>query len=112
MRLTIAAAATGTTRLMRGAFMKRILVSVGLVAALAAAWPSAAQHPPPGRRGADRPQQPLPMRPPPPPQREVPGREAQDPRRATMTPDERRQLRRDITDHGRDVYRDRPPPQR
>jgi hypothetical protein len=96
--------------------MKRILVTAGLAAALAAAWPSAAQQgPPPGRRAADRPQ---PMRPQPPPpqqqqqQREFPGREAQDPRRAGMTPDERRQLRRDITDHGHDVYRDRQPPQR
>ena len=97
--------------------MKRILVTAGLAAALAAAWPSAAQQgPPPGRRAADRPQQPMPMRPLPPPQREFPqqfpGREAQDPRRAGMTPDERQQLRRDITDHGRDVYRDRQPPKR
>ena len=97
--------------------MKRILVTAGLAAALAAAWPSAGQQgPPPGRRAADRPQQPMPMRPLPPPQREFPqqfpGREANDPRRAGMTPDERRQLRRDITDHGRDVYRDRQPPQR
>jgi hypothetical protein len=28
-------------------------------------------------------------------------------RRQTMSPDERRQLRRDIGDHGREVYRDR-----
>jgi len=98
--------------------MKRILVTAGLAAALAAAWPSAAQQgAPPGRRAPDRPQQqPMPMRPLPPQQREFPqqfpGREANDPRRAGMTPDERRQLRRDITDHGRDVYRDRQPPQR
>ena len=77
-------------------------------------WPSAAQQgPPPGRRAPDRPQQPMPMRPvPPPPPQQFPGREAQDPRRAGMTPDERQQLRRDITDHGRDVYRDRQPPKR
>jgi len=95
--------------------MKRILVTAGLAGALAAAWPSAAQQgPPPGRRAAERPQQPMPMRPaPPPPQpQQFPGREAQDPRRAGMTPDERQQLRRDITDHGRDVYRDRQPPKR
>ena len=39
-------------------------------------------------------------------------RDAQDPRRGQLSPDERRQLRRDIGDHGRDVYRDRQPPQR
>jgi hypothetical protein len=49
----------------------------------------------------------------PPPQRDqMPPRDAQDPRRGQLTPDERRQLRRDIGDHGRDVYRDRRPPPR
>jgi hypothetical protein len=35
-------------------------------------------------------------------------RDKEPPRRATMTPDERRDLRRDIRDHGREVYRDPP----
>jgi hypothetical protein len=57
--------------------------------------------------------QPAPMRPMPPPQRDqMPPRDAQDPLRGQLTPDERRQLRRDIGDHGRDVYRDRRPPPR
>jgi hypothetical protein len=47
------------------------------------------------------------------PQRDFRGdRDAQDPRRGQLSPEERRQLRRDIGDHGRDVYRDRRPPQR
>jgi hypothetical protein len=58
-----------------------------------------------------------PMRPVPPPQREPmrdfrDNRDAQDPRRGQLSPEERRQLRRDIGDHGRDVYRDRRPPPR
>jgi hypothetical protein len=95
------------------AVMKRILIMLGVAAALAAAWPSHAQQgPPPGRRTMDRQQPMQPMR----PQRELPARpadyrERDEPRRHSMTPDERRQLRRDITDHGREVYRDRRPPQ-
>ncbi len=68
-----------------------------------------------GRRGMDRPMRQAP----PPPQREqMPPRDsrndrgAQDPHRGQLSPEERRQLRRDISDHGRDVYRDRQPPPR
>jgi hypothetical protein len=92
--------------------MKRLLIMASIVTLLTAAWPGHAQQPPPGggRRGMD---QPAPMRPMPPPQRDqMPPRDAQDPRRGQLTPDERRQLRRDIGDHGRDVYRDRRPPPR
>jgi hypothetical protein len=96
--------------------MHRIGIMIGLAAALAAAWPSHAQQgPPPGRRAMER-QQPMPPMRPMPPQRESPARPADfrdrdmEPRRQSMTPDERRQLRRDITDHGREVYRDRRPP--
>jgi len=31
-------------------------------------------------------------------------------REGRMTPEQRRQLRRDVTDHGRDIYGGRPPP--
>jgi hypothetical protein len=63
----------------------------------------------------DQPMRPMPQTPPPqrdqmPPARDF--RDAQDPRRGHMSPEERRQLRRDIGDHGRDVYRDRRPPPR
>lgn len=35
-------------------------------------------------------------------------REDDEGRRGRLTPEERQQLRRDIREHGRDVYRDRP----
>ncbi|MGE5792238.1 MAG: hypothetical protein ACM36B_06085 [Bacteroidota bacterium] len=96
--------------------MKRLLIMASMATLLATAWPGHAQQPPPGggRRGMEPP-----MRPMPPPQREqMPprdfrgDRDGQDPRRGHLSPEERRQLRRDIGDHGRDVYRDRRPPQR
>jgi hypothetical protein len=31
-------------------------------------------------------------------------------REVRMTPEQRRQLRRDVADHGRDIYGGRPPP--
>ncbi len=63
------------------------------------------------RREADRPAPRREM-----PQREMPRREmrpAPDTNRGRMSPDERRQLRRDIQDAGRDIYqRDRQAPRR
>ena len=86
--------------------MKRMMVIAGLAAALVAAWPAFAQTGPQGRRAMDRPPPAQPMQP------SRPGdlreRDKETPRRATMTPDERRDLRRDIRDHGREVYRDPP----
>jgi len=84
--------------------MRRVLVVVFMAALLAAAA-SYAQQPPPRR--ADRSQQ---MRPAPPGQREAPNRDSRE--RDTgpakqMSPEDRRQLRRDISDYGRDIYRDR-----
>ena len=94
--------------------MKRLVIMAGIAALLAGAWPSHAQPQDPGggRRSMDQP-----MRPMPPPQREPMRdsrgeRDAQDPRRGQLSPEERRQLRRDIGDHGRDVYRGRRQPQR
>jgi hypothetical protein len=77
-----------------------------ILAALAAAWPAAAQPgPPPDRRGQH-------MGPPPgrpmPPAREASfggrGPVNPSPPHERMTPDERRQLRQDIDQHGREVY--------
>jgi hypothetical protein len=92
--------------------MKRLLVLIGMLSALVAAYPVAAQHEDgrgdryerrdDSRRGNDR-------------DRNARGderrgrdREADRPtRRESMSPDELRQLRRDIEDYGRDIYRDR-----
>jgi hypothetical protein len=90
--------------------MKRILITVGLAAALVAALPAAAQPGPYGPRRGE-PGGPGPMH------REYRGDPAQrefrnpnDPYRGggRMSPDERRQLRRDIDNAGRDLYRERP----
>jgi hypothetical protein len=83
--------------------MKRWVIMAGIAVMLTTAWPGYAQHPY-GRRG-DRPQgQPMP----PPPQRGYERRDEGPPgRRQPLSPEERRQLRRDIEDTGRDIYRDR-----
>ena len=95
--------------------MKEFLtVMAGVAFFLAFALPVQAQpSQPPGPRFA-RPG-PAPARPAPPQQ--IPAHNAgphnaipqRDPR---MSPDERRQLRRDVHDHGRDIYRDRRGPKR
>ena len=93
--------------------MKRLLIMAGIATLLAVAWPGHAQQQPPGggRRGMEQPARPMPPQQPQPrdPRHD---RDAQDARRGQLSPDERRQLRRDIGDHGRDVYRDQRPPQR
>ncbi|HMG61250.1 MAG TPA: hypothetical protein VK583_16085 [Burkholderiales bacterium] len=82
----------------------RFLIALGAVALiLLTSLPAAAQQGQGGRgigRGA-------PGRPTPPQQ--VPARDAnRDANRdARMTPEQRRQLRRDVHDHGRDIYRER-----
>jgi hypothetical protein len=88
--------------------MKRWVIMAALAAMLATAWPSYAQPGPPGRR-ADRPYPgPYQGQPMPPPQRSYERREEGPPgRRQPLSPEERRQLRRDIEDTGRDIYRDR-----
>jgi len=82
--------------------VRTILAVAGVLAVLSAAWPVAAQQVPPDRR-AERagPPQGKPM-----PQPRHAG-SLEGMRSDEMSPDERRQLRRDIYDHGRDVYRDR-----
>jgi hypothetical protein len=79
----------------------RFLIALGGVALiLFSSLPAAAQQGQGGRgigRGA-------PGRPTPPQQ--VPARDTTN-RDARMTPEQRRQLRRDVHDHGRDIYRER-----
>jgi hypothetical protein len=86
------------------------LIGFGCIAAvLLASFPALAQHGQGGRsigRGA-------PGRPTPPqqvPARDTTNRDAN--RDARMTPAQRQQLRRDVHDHGRDIYRDRSGPAR
>ena len=79
----------------------RFLIALGAVALiLLASLPAAAQQDQ-GNRGLGRG---APGRPTPPQQ--VPARDTTN-RDARMTPEQRRQLRRDVHDHGRDIYRER-----
>jgi hypothetical protein len=85
----------------------RFLIALGGVALiLLASLPAAAQQGQgQGARGIGRG---APGRPTPPqqvPARDTTNRDAH--RDARMTPEQRRQLRRDVHDHGRDIYRDR-----
>jgi len=85
--------------------VKHLVVFCSIAIALLASFPAAAQGGPGGRRfgHAGPPRQPPPQR--------VPVRDATaDQRNANpmrLTPEQRQQLRRDIHDHGRDIYRDR-----
>ena len=91
--------------------MKSLIVLGSIALMLLASFPAMAQHGQGGRgvgRGA-------PGRPAPPQQ--VPARDATLQNRganrdARMTPEQRQQLRRDVHDHGRDIYRDRSGPGR
>jgi len=95
--------------------MTRLVALVGaFLAVLAASLPAAAQ--PLRREPPPRVQRAQPDRPP--PLRELQRRGPVEPRPEDaalaprpprpLTPEERQQLRRDIREHGRDVYRDRP----
>ena len=86
--------------------VKSLMVFGSIVLVMLASFPAMAQHGQ-GARGIGRG---APGRPTPPQQ--VPARDAtwqnRDANRdARMTPEQRRQLRRDVHDHGRDIYRDR-----
>ena len=91
---------------MKRAFSLALLLLVALTSA-----PSFAQQRPGGERpGGGRPQPGGPTRQaqpnPPPPRPDWNNRQAPQPGR--MSEEDRRQLRRDISDHGRDIYRERP----
>jgi len=80
----------------------RFLSALGAaVLILLGSLPAAAQQDQQGGRGIGRG---APGRPTPPQQ--VPARDTTN-RDARMTPEQRRQLRRDVHDHGRDIYRER-----
>ena len=86
--------------------MKRVIALGGVVALLLASFPAFAQHNTGGRRfGQGGPMRQLP------PQRAPMRDPAADNRGGNrgmqLTPEQRQQLRRDIHDHGRDIYRDR-----
>ncbi len=88
--------------------MKVLIAWVGVALILLASLPAAAQQGQGGRgigRGA-------PGRPTPPQQVPARGGNREANRDARMTPEQRRQLRRDVHDHGRDIYRDRTGPGR
>lgn len=86
--------------------MKRIATLAGILVALAASLPAQAQAGD-GQRRFERFQQQREMR-----REEFQHhqleREGQQGRYGRLTPEERQQLRRDIREHGREVYRDRP----
>ncbi len=89
--------------------MKSLLISLGSIALfLLTSFSAMAQQ----GGGGGRPGRAGPARPMPPQQ--VPAHDMrQNPQRdVRMTPEERRQLRRDVNDHGRDIYRDRSKPNR
>jgi hypothetical protein len=80
----------------------KIWVVLGsIVLMLSASLPAAAQHGQGGRRlgqsGAGRPAQQVPAR-------DAGAKNREAPRDGRMTPEERKQLRRDVNDHGRDIY--------
>jgi len=82
--------------------VKSLIVFGSIVVVLLASFPAIAQHGQGGRGAGPG----APGRPTPPQQ--VPARDVTGQNRdARMTPEQRRQLRRDVHDHGRDIYRDR-----
>jgi hypothetical protein len=92
----------------------RFSLTVAVLLALAGSGPALAQHQGRGGRNAQQQQQQPQQgaqRPPMPPSqgaREASFRQRQQQQqRARMSDEERQQLRRDISDHGRDIYQDR-----
>ena len=87
----------------------RFLIALGaVVLILLVSLPAEAQQHSQGSRGIGRgaPGRPTPAQQA--PARDVAGQHAN--RDARMTPEQRRQLRRDVADHGRDIYGGRPNP--
>ena len=97
--------------------MKISVASVALVLAALIALPALGQHVQGGRgfphggprRAAPPPAQQIPA---PMPARDVSFRRGEANRDARMTPEERKQLRQDVNDHGREIYGDKAGPKR
>jgi hypothetical protein len=86
--------------------VKSLIVFGCMLAVLLASFPALAQHAQGGRGAARGPGRPTPPQ-------QVPARDTTVQNRdARMTPEQRQQLRRDVHDHGRDIYRDRSGPAR
>ncbi len=84
----------------------RFLIALGsVVLILLAPLPAAAQQQAQGGRGVERGAPGRPTSPQQVPARDTTNRDAN--RDARMTPEQRRQLRRDVHNHGRDIYRGR-----
>jgi hypothetical protein len=83
--------------------VKSLIVFGGVVAVLLASFPVHSQPGQGGGRGAGHG---APGRPAPP--KQMPARDTtqNQSRDARMTPEQRQQLKRDVHDHGRDIYRD------
>ena len=82
--------------------------TAGVLLVTLVSLPAAAQHAQGGRQaGPGRPTPPQQV-----PARDMRWQQRDANRDARMTPEQRRQLRRDVVDHGRDIYRDRPRPGR
>ncbi len=80
----------------------KIWVALGsIVLMLSASLPAAAQHGQGGRRLGQPGRQ---MSPQQVPTRDAGAKNREAPRDGRMTPEERKQLRRDVNDHGRDIY--------
>ena len=86
--------------------MNRLVVLCSIATLLLVTFPAAAQNSPGDRRfgQGSRVRQPPPQRV---PARDATGEDRKARRDVRMTPEQRQQLRRDIHDHGRDIYRDR-----
>ena len=91
----------------------RSFLLLAALAALACSGPALAQHQGRGGRGGQpQKQQQTQQRPAPPPaqgpqQHEATYRQQPQRQNGRMSDEERQQLRRDISDHGRDIYQDR-----
>jgi len=91
--------------------VKSLIVFGCVVTVLLASFPALAQHGQggrgAGRAGPGRPTPPQQM-----PARDTTFQNREANRDARMTPEQRQQLRRDVHDHGREIYRDRSAPVR
>lgn len=92
---------------MTGKIARGLVATSGVLLLALAPLSAAAQHAQGRAAGPARPTPPQQV-----PARDMRWQQRDANRDARMTPEQRRQLRRDVADHGRDIYRDRPRPDR